>query len=190
MTLDETLSNGQSGHLADHEAIAKTLNRMSVVSSVTCTNTTTNTDMATFTIPAGRLATDGDSLRMTVFGTVTNSTGSNLATTWRGVIGTTTVLTTNAFTLGTSATARGFRIIIDLARISGTSQIMSAWLQINNAAATSWPGVNLGAENLGYGTAAETLANQLAFKLQVELGTASNSATVVATYARVEYLSV
>lgn len=188
MTLDETISAGQAAHISDHQKIAAAINTLATVSAVTVVNTVTSSDLAAFTVPAGRLATNGDSLRMTVWGDITNSTGGSVNYTFRAYFGTTAALTSNALGLASSASPRQWRAVIEVARAGSSSQLVSGALTIGNASATNFPSTNTGVVNLGGGTAAENQANALDLKFMVEMGTMSLSANCVARYARYEYL--
>jgi hypothetical protein len=150
--------------------------------TVTVVNTTTETAVATQSIPGGTFKI-GDIIRITAVGDYLNDSGAQRQLTFRLKYGSTTMLATTALALATSSNRRKWRMTADLV-IPGTSaQRVGASSLLTQAESSNWARFTDGnvAEAIhvtGYGTAAEAIASTLTLQLTAEHNLASVSVDI------------
>lgn len=147
--------------------------------TVTVVNSTTQTVLATFTVPGGRLKA-GDVLRFIAWGDEINSSGSAVNKRWRFKIGATTVLDTNNVSYGNAAGRRQWFLDLEIVVESTTAERVGG-NHAGSAAIGSTETFPISATTLGFigsGTAAEDLTVDKAFAYTMTMGTASASADV------------
>lgn len=140
--------------------VVKTLNGTLTTSTTsTCTAAnTTETDLWTYSLPAGALNADGRGLRITAFGT-TGATANNKTVNiyWNGVAYT--------FVSASAANAGSWKITTEILRDSATSQVISHFGNIRASA--------VDAQAMSVTTGAATMANAITIKVTGQNGTAA-----------------
>lgn len=126
----------------------------STTSTCTAANTT-ETDLWTYSLPAGALSADGRGVRITAFGT--NAANANVKVV-RGYFGGTSFVAQNA-----AANGVNWRVTYEILRSSATAQVLS--------------GIAFSSTGVGgptaYATPAETMANAITIKVTGQNGTAA-----------------
>lgn len=162
----------------------KSINRQTALVNVV--DSTAETALYTMTIPANTLR-DGRSIRLTAHLDYLNSSGSDSDLTLNLKLGSTTVLTTGAVGLSTSATRRGIEVTAVIqARVS--SSIADGTVRIS---APGVSGVMAATANTLFGmntNVAENLTTTLALVLTAQHGTASSNISARAEAWGVELL--
>lgn len=131
--------------------------RLSAITSTTGTPaSTTETDLATYAMPAGQVAADGQALRITTAGVLAATTRSRTVRLYLGATLLASITTTNSAELLWSIEAW-------VTRRSSTSEQIFYKLTLGGAASDSW----IISRN---GTAAENLANALTVKITGQVG--------------------
>lgn len=151
--------------------------------NVTVSNTTTETDIVSITVPANVLTADGDSMDFQSLAMFTNSTGASHSFTFRVFIGGVEVYDDSSGTFATGANARAVSMFGKIVRRTSTT----AEIQINiivdasNAVTTGRGDFGATATRIAATAGAESLAwtfsSDTTFRISVQLSTASASLT-------------
>lgn len=161
----------------------------SVTTAVSVSNTTTETDLFSVSLPGGVLNDTGRTVRAIAFGTFTNSTGSSDTIQMRLKLGSTTLLQTPALSFASSASSHKWSAEVFVISTGSNVQEASGVLTLSDASSDSWPSsVSSGDRAVGYGSSSETAFNMLDLDLTAQLGSASASLTVVLEAAFVEFV--
>lgn len=143
--------------------------------AVTVANSTTETDLLSYAIPAGMLGSD-HAVRLRLVGDYHNNSGSDKTFTFRIKLGSTTIAS-QANMLTTSATVKGFHFEFELNQIAVNSQL---------GAGTMFDWSNLAVHLQG--TAAEDEDTELTFAVTVQISGAHASADCHKYFAQLELL--
>lgn len=142
--------------------------------TTTIVNSTTETALATQSIPGGTFKV-GDLVRLTAVGDMLNDTGSAKGVTMRLKFGATTLLSTNNLQTATNTNRRKWRVVVDLAIAGATEERAGALLTMSQAQPFTWEAgdfTNIIGAVIGYGTAAEAIASTLTLQLTAALDAA------------------
>lgn len=146
--------------------------------TVTLVNSTDETDLWSYTIPAGSLVA-GDRLRCFFAWDALNNTGGNVSFTPKVYVGATAVLTGSAASLGTGANRRKGVGEFVLTCVDGTNQKVSGGASLGPQSSATMPNSTSGNTNwYGVNTATEDTSAAKVFKLTMTLDTASANADV------------
>jgi hypothetical protein len=160
-------------------ANGRVLNR--TATTVTVVNTTTETDLYRFTVPAGTLAADGDCLRFTAWGSYTNNGAAANTIRPSFDFGSTTLWFDASANLGISSAERGWYIDCMLMRDAEDSQRLGGELTLadEGPATNGYGSFNNRTYGTAFGgTAAEDDASALDFALRVQHQLADANTTI------------
>lgn len=160
------------------------------VSSSTIINTTAaETDLFTYTLPAGLLDVDGRGIRFIAAGDFLNNTAGADTVTLRFKLGTTTLLATPAVSLTNSANRRKWRVEVYLMSTGTDAQDASGEFHISDDSTDTWASEGTsGHQAVGYGTATENAGTALDMDLTAQLGTSDANLEIALHFANVEIL--
>lgn len=143
-------------------------------------NTTTETSLATLTIPAGTVKA-GTVLQLETGGTLLNNSGANISLQYKFKIGATTVVATTAANVGTNASERKWVFRATIMFPTATTQRVQVTMPVSLADASNWGQGS--ATSVGYGTASEAMAGDTTLDLTLTAGTAATTFTMKAEWA-------
>lgn len=170
-----------SGGLVRPSMVAKQLTSFTAVS-----NTTSDTAVATLTIPIAGTAL-GSALLFEAGGTLVNSSGGSINHVLKIKLGGTTVLTTAATAVGNDANNSEWWLRAHIVYPTATTQRVTAVMSVSAAGSGNW-GAD-GPVTVGYGTASETMAAATDVALTATPASASASYSMQATWATLSRLA-
>jgi hypothetical protein len=135
-------------------------------------NTTTETVVASQAVPTTVAA--GDIVRMTAYGDSSNNSGGSVNYTLKAILGATTVLTSNANAIVTSANRRQWMAEIEMLVVATNDERVGAFAFHGAASASGWS-LATNSSGVGRGTATEDLTAGKNLQLSVTMGTAGAS---------------
>jgi hypothetical protein len=150
------------------------------------TNTTTDTALATLTVPAGATTT-GSLLVFEAGGTLANNSGGTVNHTFRVKLGATTALTSAVVAIGTNASDREWYLRAMVMFPTASTQKVTAFLPFSLPDAANFGGGS--SAPVGYGTASETMAADTDIVLSLQPATASASQSMQANWATLTRLA-
>jgi hypothetical protein len=135
--------------------------------TATISNSTTETDLASMTLP---VSTAGDYYNLKIFGSFLNNTGGNRTFTIRYKLGATTLISGTSGNITTNAAARAWTADVNLYIASTSSQVMTSQFTLGGAGLNTialTAGITVGSPQLGTATEDVTSTKTLVFTGQL-----------------------
>ena len=155
------------------------------LSTVNIINTVSETEIASLVSPAYGLAS-GRAVRLTVAGQLVNNVGTSQTVTFRVKLEGTTILTSPAYSLSTSANNRMWQVEALVAAEADAIQRLSGTIHISAAGTTTL--LAGGEYGIGYGTGTKDGTGTIDVSVTAQLGSASTSLTLTKRMALLEQL--